>query len=186
MNTLHHLDEGAILVACKMRITQERLDNIPFLLKAMEEHQITDPGQIAYILATVAHECTFRCIPEIRARKNTPIWRMQERYWHTGYYGRGFAQITWKGNYRKFENLLNIPLVAKPELALDPHTSATILVLGMRDGLFSGVALRHFISGEKQDFMRARRIVNGNFQADRVAAHALRLLPLITPAPALT
>jgi predicted chitinase len=179
MNTLEEIGIGAILVACKLPTTQERLDNVPHLFRAIEEHGITDPAQVAYILATVAHECTFRSIEEYRAQPGTEIRRMQDRYWSSGYYGRGFSQLTWEGNYRKFEQLLGIPLVAQPQLALTPAVGADILVLGMRDGIFSGKKLSDYILGEKRDYIRARRIVNGNFQADRVARHAIELYKLL-------
>lgn len=180
MDILQQIGERAILVTTKLPITQERVDNIPHIINAIEQHSITIPAQIAYILATVAHECSFRCIPEIRAQPGTTVRRMQDRYWPSGYYGRGFCQLTWDYNYRKFEQLLNIPLLAQPEQALLPEVSAQILAIGMRDGLFSGKKLGDYITAEHHDFQRARRVVNGNFQADRVASHAERLLTLIS------
>jgi predicted chitinase len=178
-NILERLGERSILATCKLPITQQRLDNLPYIVQGIETSGIDNMAQVAYILATVAHECSFRCIEEIRARPNTAVWHMQEKYWHTGYYGRGFCQLTWKKNYEKFQDLLEIPLVGEPALALDPTISAQILVKGMRDGLFSGKKLSDYITDTTRDFTRARRVVNGNFQADRVAAHAERLYTLL-------
>lgn len=176
---LDRIGERVIITTCKLPVSQERLDNVPHLFRAMQEHGIKDLGQVAYILATVAHECTFRSIREIRAQPGTEVRRMQDRYWSSGYYGRGFCQLTWRRNYQKFSDLLNLPLVEQPDMVLQPQIGADILVLGMRDGLFSGRSLAHYILGEKRDFIRARRIVNGNFQASRVAAHAERLYTLL-------
>lgn len=179
MDILQTIGERAILAACKLPLTQERIDNVPHIIRAIEEHGITMPTQIAYILATVAHECSFRCIEEIRAKEGTAVRKMQDRYWPSGYYGRGFCQLTWGFNYEKFGKLLNIPLKENPELALEPYYSAEILVLGMRDGLFSGKKLSDYIYEGHTDYIRARRTVNGNFQAERVALHAARLFTLL-------
>jgi predicted chitinase len=133
---------------------------------------ITDRRKIAYILATCYHECRFKSIPEMRAKKGTEVWIMQERYWHTGYFGRGFSQLTWKANYEKFSDLLGVDLVGHPELALVPEIGAKILVLGMNGGLFSGVGLSRYFTDKKTDWVNARKIVNGTFQADKVAEAA--------------
>lgn len=179
MEILQTIGERAILATTKLQFTQERIDNIPHIIGAIERFDITRPSQIAYILATVAHECTFRCIEELRAQPGTQVRRMQDRYWPSGYYGRGFCQLTWDYNYRKFGDLFSIPLLQKPELALQPDVSAEILVLGMRDGLFTGKKLADYLTDTRTDFLNARRIVNGTFHADRVEAHAKRLLTLL-------
>ena len=68
-------------------------------------------------------------------------------YWNkdedTGkaYYGRGFVQLTHKVNYSKFSRLLGRDLVNNPDIALDPEIAALILVIGMRDGIFTGKKL---------------------------------------------
>jgi putative chitinase len=54
------------------------------------------------------------------------------------YRGRGYSQITGKVNYEKFSKLLKIDLVNKPELAMEPKNAAKILILGIRDGIFTG------------------------------------------------
>lgn len=175
---LESIGANTILATCKLPITDDRVEGVRAISHAIAEASITDVRHIAYIFATCAHECSFLCIEERKAAQGTTVWEMQKKYWNTGYYGRGYAQITWKKNYEKFEKLLGLPLVAQPELALVPETSAKILVIGMRDGMFSGKKLSDYINAKSTDFIRARRVVNGNFQADRVAAHADRLLLL--------
>ena len=145
---------------------------VALLLEQCKEYEITDKRKIAYILATCYHECRFKSIPEIRAKKGTEVWVMQEKYWYTGYFGRGFSQLTWKSNYEKFGKLLNIDLVGHPELALIPEIGAKILVKGMALGLFSGVGLSKYFTDTKTDWINARKIVNGTFQADKVAEAA--------------
>lgn len=174
----------AIIRACKLTATDERIDNVAMLAHTMLEYSITRPTQQAYVLATVAHECGFRSIPEIRARVGTRVRAMQDKYWHTGYYGRGFSQLTWKENYQQFSELLKVDLVNQPDLALNPNIGARILCKGMRDGLFTTHSLDDHLNDTKTDWRNARRIVNGApggvpFMHERVTAHALAIMPLL-------
>lgn len=177
---IRRIAAGYIISVARLPLTEERRTNVLHLFTAIEAAHITDTNQIAYVLATVAHECGFRSIREIRAKKGTTVYRMQQAYWDTGYFGRGFPQLTWKKNYEKFEKLLNQPLVNNPDLVLDPEIGAKILCIGMRDGLFTGKRLSDYIpTGGKPDFMNARRIVNGTFMADKVAEKAEQIYLLL-------
>lgn len=142
---------------------------------------VTDPRHVAYMLATAYHEARFLPIREIRAKRGTSIWAMQERYWPSGYYGRGLCQLTWKKNYEKFSPIVGQDLVAEPDRVLDVVVSAQILVHGMVHGLFSGKKLADYIPPPPAlpDWLRARRTVNGDFQADRVADVAQRILAIL-------
>ena len=81
-----------------------------------------------------------------------------------------------KTNYEKFGKLLNIDLVGNPELARNPIYAGQIICIGMRDGLFTGVSLSDFISGSRQDFYNARKIVNGLDKAQAFADRAVKIL----------
>lgn len=136
--------------------------------------------EFCYILATLKHECGFRSIKEYKAPEGTKIWDMQKRYWFTGYYGRGYSQLTWQKNYAKFSPIVGIDLVKSPDEVLKPKIGAKILVIGMYKGLFSGKKLRdYFNDAAVPKWNGARRIVNGTFQAQRVTDVALRILPLL-------
>ena len=52
---------------------------------------VTDMGQLAYILATTLGESDVRPIKEYRADVGTELRRIQDEYWYTGYYGRGYV-----------------------------------------------------------------------------------------------
>jgi len=90
------------------------------------------------------------------------------------YKGGGFVQMTGRVNYEKFENLLGIPLVAHPELARVPATSAKILVMGMKRGLFTGVSLDDVSEPATSipDFENDRPVVNGRDRAKLIAGYA--------------
>lgn len=105
--------------------------------------------------------------------------------------GRGYVQITGRSNYAKWSQRLGIDLINNPGLASNPAIAAKILVLGMRDGSFTGVGLSNYINGSKQDFFNARRIVNGTDKASLIAQISERYLNALrsastNPSPAPT
>lgn len=147
---------------------------------------VTDKNQMAYILATCWHECRFKSIREIRAKVGSKVWRMQNAYWNTGYMGRGYSQLTWLKNYRKFSPVVVGDLVKRPDLALIPEAGARILVYGMVNGSFVANGLtsktrlsKFFPPGKTPDWIGARAMVNGTFQADKVASAAVKILSVI-------
>jgi hypothetical protein len=129
----------------------------------------------AYLLATMRNEVGINMLPikEIKAKPNTEIWKKyQSKYWNTGFYGRGYSQLTWKGNYLKFSKLLGLgnKLVTDPDLTLQPEIGYKILSLGCVNGLFRSrpkkdggkpYKLADFLTGTKKDYVSARNIVNG-------------------------
>lgn len=147
---------------------------VPALLQRCNEYGVTHPDEIAYIMGTVSHECAFAPIREIRANKarDARMWAIQERYWPSGYFGRGYVQITWRENYLKLGRLLNLPLVESPDLALIPENAAAICVVGMQMGLFTNRKLKDFHTPAGYDFHGARRIVNGLDRAALIADYA--------------
>lgn len=128
-----------------------------------------DSAQIAYALATIEHECSFESTAEQRANpnrdaRNRMIWQWQENYWHTGYYGRGPSQLTWRSNYVLFGRLLGIPLAANPDLALDIAVGTRIVLIGMHYGLFTKEKIRQFLHVESKlfDWRGARNVYNAD------------------------
>ncbi|MEI7908716.1 MAG: putative Ig domain-containing protein [Verrucomicrobiota bacterium] len=73
------------------------------------------------------------------------------------YRGRGYVQITGRGNYALF----GTDLVTSPDLALDPATAYRIMSYGMRKGAFTGKALDDYITSTETHYFDARWIVNG-------------------------
>lgn len=143
-------------------------------------------SEAAYVLATTHHEtnATFEPVREAYWVKNAEQWRKKNlRYWP--YYGRGFVQLTWDYNYKKateyFNTVLGIKVdfVKNPDLVMDPNYAVIILVIGMREGWFTGKELDDYIDdideSDKEDFLEyynARRIVNGMDRANDIAVLA--------------
>lgn len=152
-------------------------DSIKRIVQAFEQYGDKDYNKLIYILATARHESNFRPIKEYRAKPSQiDIYNRQNRYWYTGYYGRGFVQLTWDRNYKKMSEVLGVDLVKNPDLALQPNYAAKILVYGMMHGLFTRKALAQYINSATTDFYNARKTVNGLDRADRIKGYANSLL----------
>lgn len=171
-------------------------DNIVLDLFYKLSYEIYNPIYLAYILATVYHETagTFLPIEEYNRGKNRKygqvfdkgdiqigycngvndnFYKIQE-YPHL-YYGRGYVQLTWFDNYKKFGELLNENLLAYPKKACEPDIAYKILVLGMTKGLFTGYSLKKAFKNNgllDQDWLDARKIINGTDKANKIAAEA--------------
>ncbi|ODN27385.1 calcium-binding protein [Burkholderia contaminans] len=95
------------------------------------------------------------------------------------YRGRGLVQITWKKKYETFADILKLPLVSEPDLACEWDVALKIMVIGMRDGVFTGFSLSDFISKSKVDYLSARRIINGVDKAKIFAEYAKQFEELL-------
>jgi putative chitinase len=100
------------------------------------------------------------------------------------YHGRGYVQLTGRGDYRKMGKKLNIDLEGNPDLALDADVAEEIMFAGMRDGDFTGKKLPDYFSASKDDPVNARRIINGTDKADLIAGYHRNFLVAIKSAEA--
>jgi hypothetical protein len=154
---------------------QAAATHIQTLLSECAKMNVTDNGQIAYILGTVRREANMgnsmlEKISDIDANKRyskqaLPSLGNGDEASGDGakYKGRGYVQITGRGNYAKWTQKLGIDLLENPDRACEPQIAADICIVGMRDGLFAPAAgpMSKYISGDKRDFLNARAIVNG-------------------------
>jgi SH3-like domain-containing protein len=155
------------------------------LLDAVEgDTEITDVRWLAYMLATVKHECadTWKAIEEYgkgSGRKYGVAVTVTDpadgKQYTNVYYGRGYVQLTWDYNYKNMGTALKNRLLYEPSLALHADVAYRIMSHGMRKGSFTGKKLADYIAGEKCDYVNARRIINGTDQADRIAGYATKL-----------
>lgn len=158
---------AAICKSLKTTMTKKQGDAVRFIADECDADGMINDKMFAYILGTCYNECRFKSIPERRAVAGSAVWKLQEKYWYTGYYGRGYSQITWRRNYALFGSRLKIDLVKNPDLALLPEVGAKILVTGMAKGLFTGKKLSDYFGAEKADWMGARSIVNGTLPGNK-------------------
>lgn len=134
------------------------------------------PAQIAYVLATTEWETAHTFQPVREAFWKDEDWRRRHLSRYYPYYGRGYVQLTWEANYRKYAKILGIDLVGEPDLALEPRTALYILVHGFKTGAFTGKKLSDYINEGKTDFYNARRCINRLDRADEIAALAEKFL----------
>jgi predicted chitinase len=92
------------------------------------------------------------------------------------YYGRGYVQLTWKANYARASEKLGVDLVANPDLAMNPALAGRIMRRGMDEGWFSGKRLSDYLpsvgTATRDEYMAARRIINGVDRSDTVEDYA--------------
>lgn len=143
---------------------------LPGILKACYRFGVTDLSHIGYVLATAQHECNFGHPMEEKWTNS----ERQKRYEHSRlnekpgdgkrYKGRGYVQLTFRHNYRRYGEAIGKPLEAQPELATDLEIAAEILVFGMSRMGFTGPRqiLRAYGIGDDFDFDRARKMINGD------------------------
>jgi len=162
----------------------KQIQGLNALLAAAEaDAKLTDIRCLAYMLATVRHECanTWRPIEEYgrgkgqRYGKPVTVTDPQGKKHTNVYYGRGYVQLTWEHNYAKMGKLLKNRLLYTPSLALHPAVAYKIMSLGMRLGIFTGKKLADYIHGSKRDYVNARRIINGLDRAQTIAGYAVKL-----------
>lgn len=153
---------------------------------------------LAYALATTFHETarTMQPIEEYGRGKG-------KSYGPTGFWGRGFVQLTWETNYAKATARLrqlgllraDEDLVKTPKLAMRLDLAAPILFVGMAVGWFTGKKLADYFGGGRYEPVGARRIINGTDKDELIAGQcgkfvdALRaaghsVIPAAPPSPA--
>lgn len=93
--------------------------------------------------------------------------------------GRNLPQITGRGNYSKFSNLIfgDQRLVTNPDLANDPAIGTTILFEGLYQGLFTGKSILNYFPPKgtgTADWVNARRALNGLDHAEEIAENAIK------------
>jgi len=156
-------------------LDQQQVDGCGVILGLWEGQYtgtpMSDIRWLAYILATVYHECATTMWPI--TEYGSQSYLQGKEYWP--YIGRGFVMITWEENYRNASQQLSLTgtrdLVEHPELALDSLISARILFRGMAEGWFTGKKLGQYFNDAKNDPVNARQIVNGNDDDDLIAGY---------------
>jgi putative chitinase len=96
------------------------------------------------------------------------------------YYGRGLVQLTWDYNYKKLGKQLNVDLINNPDLALQLKYAIPIMFDGMQQGIFTGKKLADYFNKTKEDWVNARRIINGLDKANSIAQYAKRYYAAIS------
>lgn len=131
--------------------------------------------QLAYVLATTEWETAKTFKPVREAFWLGEDWRRENLIYYP-FYGRGYVQLTWEKNYKKYSEILGVDLVKNPDTALDENIALFILVHGFKTGTFTGRKITDYISDFQTDFVEARRCINGTDRANDIANLAEKYL----------
>lgn len=170
------------------KLSQRQVEGMEGILAAWDNNScLTDIRWLAYMLATSYHETAKTMYPieeygKGAGRKYGRKIKMSGAAYSSPdkiYYGRGHVQLTWFENYELMGKLLNIPLLERPELALDPVISVKIMIEGMTTGKsfrgdFTGKHLALYFNEKAEDWINARRIINGTDKAELIAGYGKR------------
>jgi peptidoglycan hydrolase-like protein with peptidoglycan-binding domain len=168
------------------------ITNLPFVLKAMHDANLGDKPMLLMALGTIrAETASFRPISEGQSRFNTSpsghpfdLYDNRRDLGNRGprdgdsFKGRGFVQLTGRGNYTTFSAKLNMSteLVDNPEKANDPTIASQLLALFLQD---KERRIRNAL--DIDDLAEARKLVNGGKHglAEFTAAYRIgeRILP---------
>ena len=126
----------------------------------------------AYLLSTAIGESNIIPTPEKKAEPGTPEYEKQQNRFYRYYKPRGYIPFEGQDNYRKFAGMIGEDLIGEPKLALDDDIAAWIMSIGMHKGLFTGRKLSEFINRVDEDWINARRVLNGLDKAEEYAVRA--------------
>ncbi|WP_337266399.1 hypothetical protein [Oryzifoliimicrobium ureilyticus] len=159
---------------------------------------------LAYILATAYHETAFTMQPVRetlassdeeavarldRAFANGKLSWVKTVYWSPDedgktWLGRGLVQLTHKRNYEEMSRLTGIDLTGDPSRAMEMPVAVSILIDGMIAGSFTKHRLCDHFNDQTEDWVNARRIVNGTDRAEKIAGYAKVFLSALEARPA--
>ncbi|MDB5524874.1 MAG: putative chitinase [Rhizobium sp.] len=174
-------------------LQQHQVDGIDAILNEWESKSAAkDDRWLAYMLATAYHESarTMQPVRETLANTNDQAIARLDNAWNKGklswvskpywrkdangdaWFGRGLVQITHKANYTKLATATGHKgLATDPDEALKMDVALDIMFAGMEQGLFAGKKLSDYFNGAVEDWVNARRIINGLDRADDVASY---------------
>jgi hypothetical protein len=183
------------------KLRQGQVDGLSFILDVWEgAHAKKDDRWLAYALATAFHETAFTMQP-IRERggrdyftrmydPESPLPRRAALARSCGalpgdgplFYGRGYVQLTWRSNYAVMGKAFGVDLTSDAsaaDRALEPELAARIMFKGMESGLFTGKKLADFFNPDDEDWLNARRIINGTDCAESIALYGRKFYAAI-------
>jgi len=168
-----------------------QVEGIEAILDYWEDHHASkDDRWLAYMLGTAFHETAFKMQP-IHEYGGATYFNQRYSPPPTGrfpkiakalgntkqddgnrFHGRGFVQLTGRNNYKFWGTELGIDLLGNPDLCLDAAVATKILIEGSIRGTFTGRKLGDYFSATKDDWINARRVINGLDKAPNIRAHA--------------
>jgi len=162
-------------------LSQAQVEGFEAIINQFYNIGLIDLRYLAYILATVWHETakTMQPISEFgkgkdrdygkRLRINRKLYTITKNI----FYGRGHTQNTWIDNYEKLTKSNNEgwDFVNNPDLLLEMKPSIWATFYAMTTGLYTGKKLSDYFSKTSNDPVGARKIINGQDKAQKIAEY---------------
>lgn len=148
-----------------------------------DDAAMADDRYKAYVLATIRRECgvEYQAQSERGGEAYCAKYDGRADLGNTqpgdGYLfrGRGYCQLTGRGNYKRMGDALGVDLIGDPDKANQPDIAYRIISLGMIGGKFTGVSLKKYITATGCDYANARKIINGLDHAQEIADNAAKI-----------
>lgn len=184
----HGFDPEAFFAALRKEfgsLSKSQVDGVNTLLTALKGWPVS---WTAYGMATAWHETHptmqpikerggesyFRSMYDINGSRPAKARELGNLTPGDGakYAGRGYVQLTGRTNYALYG------LADKPDDAMKPEVAAMILRDGMEKGRFTGKAMKDYLEipfiNRPNDYVGARRIINGTDLAQKIADYAVK------------
>jgi hypothetical protein len=173
------------------RLSQSQVAGLNFILDNWEEsYARRDDRWLAYALATTHHETDMKMQPiheygsdrrffelyDINGRNPRLARQLGNIYPDDGvlFHGRGFVQLTGRTNYAKMETKFGGNYTsnrAAADRVLGGALAANIMFYGMEKGVFTGKKFADYFNASTEDWVNARRIINGVNKAQLIAGY---------------
>lgn len=168
-------------------MNQDQVHGMEAILREWEAQELTDLRWLAYIMATAYHETakTMQAIAEYGKGKKYDYGKKLKMGGGPGkrvaydepdkiFYGRGHTQNTWYENYQRLTKAAAIQgktwdFLNDPDLLLQMEPSIWATFFAMRVGLYTGRKLSDYFNEKKEDWINARKIINGLDKAELIA-----------------
>ena len=174
-------------------LSNEQVQSIDTIINAWDNSGYIDLRWLAYMFGTIYHETARTMLPieeygKGGGRKYGNKIKMNGQPYTKPdkiYYGRGFVQLTWYENYDLMGMLLGEDLLNFPEKALQTDIATKILFEGMTKGNssfgdFTGKCLEQYFNDTTEDWINARKIINGKDKAKTIANYSQKFLTCLT------
>jgi putative chitinase len=178
-------------------LKQSQVDGLTALLDYWDNnHQNEDDRWLAYVLGTAYHEVDRKMQPIHEYGGTTYFMHSYDKSFNPSkanalgntqvgdgatFHGRGFVQLTGRRNYTDWQGRLGKPLVSNPDLVVnDIDIATTIIFEGMIQGTFTGKRLAQYFDPNTDEWVLARRIVNGLDKANLIADYGKKFYGAIS------
>ncbi|HYD90363.1 MAG TPA: hypothetical protein VEA37_02625 [Flavobacterium sp.] len=154
------------------KLSQKQVDGIEAILDEWARRGFKDLRWLAYILATVYHETDKKMVP-VKEYGGEKYLKSKAYY---PYYGRDLVHTTWLVNYKKVKVFTGIDVVSNPDLIADLNIAAKVAIEFMNKGYYTGKKLADYFNDKKEDWLNARRIINGLDKATLISGYGKEFL----------